>query len=873
MGRIEVKPAGQRGGVNRRSPDRRLRPMVMALEGRALLSTIVVDNPTDTPLTGQTDLRQAINQANADGGGDTIVFDAKVFAKPQQIVLNNTLELTGTARATTITGPAAGVTVSGEGASRVFQVDPGVTASISGLTISGGSTSGKGGGLYNDGGNVTLANCTISQSYAATGGGGLAIFGGTATLTNCTISGNIIKGAGGGLNVNGTSSNPGAVKLINCTVSGNYAYNGGGVLIYQYGGATLTNCTISGNTASPRGTNHGGGLFNLGTVTLINCTVSSNTGSGLYNAGTATLTNTIVAGNGGDIANVGNVSGNYNLIGDGSGISGGTGNLTGDPKLAPLDDYGGPTQTMALLPGSPAIGAGTADGAQTTDQRNEPRTGHVDIGAFQSQGFTLTPASGSTPQTVLAGAVFRKPLAVTVTANNPVEPVDGGGVSFAAPTSGPSATLSAATATIQSGQAAVTATANDTAGGYNVTATAAGASSAIYSLTNTQTLASTDRTPNAAVVQDVDSLASLRAAIAYANSHPGPDTITFEPAVSGKTPRTIKLIGGPLVLTDPATTTIVGPGATRLTIKGDGKSRLFDVEGGSLALSRMTITGGNAGKGNGGGIRNDGGKLWLNDVVLRGNRARKGGGLFNDGTTTLADVVLRGNTARRGPGLFSTRHATLRRRGLSSPRSTGQILSDAFNATGGVPKNWMQILDASGVVEEKPHDLTITDSNRKSTGIVSTLPKSVFNPVGVVTINQAQINGVNPAGNAIFGLIGLSSTGSLTGYLAAGIDEKGHVFIVEQDPSIKQTIVPLGTDKSYKGGSILIKFNVDLFGLEVRAPGFDSGKVLFSDPKLNNFSLAAAFSNGAIPALVAASQPGTSGVGSASFGSITVSTA
>jgi hypothetical protein len=232
---------------------------------------------------------------------------------------------------------------------------------------------------------------------------------------------------------------------------------------------------------------------------------------------------------------------------------------------------------------------------------------------------------------------------------------------------------------------------------------------------------------------------------------------------------------------------------------------------------------------------------------------------------------MRGNTARVGSDLFSTRHATLRRRGLSSPKSTVQILSDTFNATGGVPKNWMQILDARGMVAEKPHDLTITDSAGNSTGIVSTLSKSHFNPVGVVTTNQAQINGVNPAGNAIFGLIGLSSTGSLTGYLAAGIDEKGNVFIVEQDPSIKQTIVPLGRDKSYKGGSILITFNVDLFGLEVRAPGFDSGKVFFNQ-KLNNFSLAAAFSNGAIPALVAASQPTEKG-GSASFESISVSTA
>ena len=67
----------------------------------------------------------------------------------------------------------------------------------------------------------------------------------------------------------------------------------------------------------------------------------------------------------------------------------------------------------------------------------------------------------------------------------------------------------------------------------------------------------------------------LRAAIAYANSHPGPDTIIFDPAVFERKHRTIRIVGGPLVVTDPATTTIIGPGARLLTLKGNGRSGVF----------------------------------------------------------------------------------------------------------------------------------------------------------------------------------------------------------------------------------------------------------------------------------------------------------
>src|ERR1700687_1648466 len=82
-----------------RKAPHRFRPALEALEGRCVPSTttIVVNNPTDTPVMGEIDLRQAIVQANTTGGDQTIVFDKTVFKTPQTITLTGTqLELSDT---------------------------------------------------------------------------------------------------------------------------------------------------------------------------------------------------------------------------------------------------------------------------------------------------------------------------------------------------------------------------------------------------------------------------------------------------------------------------------------------------------------------------------------------------------------------------------------------------------------------------------------------------------------------------------------------------------------------------------------------------------------------------------------------------------
>ncbi len=265
--------------------------------------------------------------------------------------------------------------MSGNNASRVFLVDANASAKIAGMTVTGGNAQNDdGGGVeVNNDASLTLTDCTISGNAVSdrtgVGGGLVCLNGGSLAMTDCTVSSNN-AGAGGGLSSSGTAT------LTDCTVSGNSSSDNGGGLYIHGASATLilTDCTVSGNSAS----DNGGGLYNVG--------------------GSATLASTIVAGNvGGD-----NVSGPGFYTKRGNNIIG------GNPLLAVLGDYGGPTFTMPPLPGSPAIGRGTTTGAPSTDERGQPRTGRIDIGRLPPRP---SPPSSSTPR---AAASDRTPASSTL---------------------------------------------------------------------------------------------------------------------------------------------------------------------------------------------------------------------------------------------------------------------------------------------------------------------------------------------------------------------------------------------------------------------------------------------------------------------------
>ncbi|MFO0823891.1 MAG: choice-of-anchor Q domain-containing protein [Gemmataceae bacterium] len=297
-------------------------------------------------------------------------------------------------------------------------------------------------------------------------GGAVFNKGGSVTITNSTFTNNTVQGGTGHQNGQGL----------------------GGAIFNLNGSLTVLNATLSGNQASSGGR----GIFSLADGTGQSSTVIINN-SIIGQGDTAGEDVTAQAINGG----TSNTSGTNNLIRRQSGFSG---NIvsTANPMLSPSGNYGGPTQTLALLPGSPAIDVGNSSGAPTTDQRGKARVGSVDIGAFESQGFAIAATSGSGQTTVISTA-FTNPLVATVSANNPIEPVVGGVVTFTPPSSGAAATLTGSPATIATdGTARVTATANGTVGSYSVSATAIGVTSAAsFSLTNvlpSTTVSSINRT-------------------------------------------------------------------------------------------------------------------------------------------------------------------------------------------------------------------------------------------------------------------------------------------------------------------------------------------------------------------------------------------
>jgi CSLREA domain-containing protein len=398
-------------------------------------------------------LREAISAANTSTGAITINFAGNVTGT---ILLDRNLGTLFVGNLTvgpiTINGPGANVLgVSGNANIKVFSFSAG-TSTVSGLTIrdgfppSGSGTVIGGGMSVSSPATVTFNDCAFinnrllasSGSSAGANGniaqGGAIANSGALTLNRCTFTTNeALGGSGfpntgsphfggsGGAGQGGAiyNSPSGTLTVNNCTFANNLAAGGNGANNPDFGG---------GNG----GAGQGGAISSLGTMTLTACTLSGNTGTGgnagtgnatvnngqpgkgsggITSTGNSTVRNSISAGNignhgGGTDADGTFTSSGYNLIGIGAGSTGFTAasdqvGTTASPlnaKLGALANNGGPTQTMALLTGSPAIDKGSST-SLNTDQRgsgfvrpSEDQTianaiggDGSDIGAFEVQ--------------------------------------------------------------------------------------------------------------------------------------------------------------------------------------------------------------------------------------------------------------------------------------------------------------------------------------------------------------------------------------------------------------------------------------------------------------------------------------------------------
>ena len=338
----------------------------------------LVVNATDDSFDGTCDathcsLHEALNAATS---GDTITFAESLSGATITLAVQLTLD-----KDLTIDGSALAekVTISGNNQVRVLEVTSGVTATLNSLMITGGNVTGNGGGIYNQG-VLTVVNTVLFNHTASDSGGGI-YNSGTLTITNSSLVGNVAS-YGGGIN------NDGVLYLQNSTLDANTATTqGGGIL--NLADLSVENSTLSGNSTVI----HGSGILNVGSLGLYDSTLSGNIGAiALTNFGSLYYYNTIIA-NTIDAIDCVVMNGAYvyhnvnNLVETTSSLIDESCNpsLNSDPMLGELADNGGPTLTMALLAGSPAIDAGNLTYCTEFDQRGvaRPQGLHCDIGAFE----------------------------------------------------------------------------------------------------------------------------------------------------------------------------------------------------------------------------------------------------------------------------------------------------------------------------------------------------------------------------------------------------------------------------------------------------------------------------------------------------------
>ncbi len=365
------------------------------------LSTAAPFNVTNLNDSGLGSLRQAVLDANANAGPDTISIGVL-----GTITLSSELLVT---ESVSITGPGARLlTVSGNSATRIMHVSNVAVAkdvTLTDMTLSAASASGNGGAIWNEGSNLLLQRMRITGNTASGEGGAIynAFFnpGNVLTIEDSEISGN-------------TAAKEGAIYFIgyqlrisNSTISGNTATDSVGAILLQFADALIRNSTIAGNSA-----NFVGGIQSQDSNTVLESTILAlNTDSSGTNdinrtgSGTTSASNSLFSEDITVAPAVLNGADANNLIGVA-------------PQLGPLANHGGQTDSMRPLIGSPAIGAGSNTQAYANDQRGTgfPRDagGAVDIGAIQSYVAPIAAIPALTPAALVGLAMLLGIIGVRV---------------------------------------------------------------------------------------------------------------------------------------------------------------------------------------------------------------------------------------------------------------------------------------------------------------------------------------------------------------------------------------------------------------------------------------------------------------------------
>lgn len=600
-----------------------LAAMCWAAPGEALATNytvIVVGDQADlvpgnglcdvSPAPGeQCTLRAAIQELNDQGGGPhtitlppgpytlTLTGDDDTAAAGDLDITANITIAGFFAPATFIQACDAVSDPTCTGIDRVFDIRPGGSLTMNGVTVRKGNVSGANGGgiLVDDGGAVTLTNTVLEENRTSSFGGGLRVGpAATATLTNVTLRNNHAGFNGGGI-----ESFSSQLTMTNVTISGNTALSGGGLLQEGAGSAsaTLTNVTITENAVSNPSSAAGIDTA-AGTITLRNSLVARNTGPGDVSRNCRTLSGSTFASQG------------FNLVfpGDGCGFSAATNDLiNADPKLGPLQANGIQVPTHALFPGSAAIDAGNP---------STPGSGGTACPATDPRGIARTANGDLVPGDRCDIGAHEVPV-FTVDSTTDADDASPGNAVCA--TSAPAqCTLRAA---IREANALGAGSIRLPGGDYTLTVAGTGedeAETGDLDITGGLTIARTTAGP--AFIQACDVEANPNCL--------GIDRVFH---VAGTGSLTLRLV------------------TVRKGRSSSGGGGILQSVGSTLVLSNSVLDGNRSTSDEGGGLKTAG-TATLTNVSIVNNSATDGGGIESAGTLNLTNVTISDNEARSGEG-------------------------------------------------------------------------------------------------------------------------------------------------------------------------------------------------------------------------------